>query len=297
MTPDDAQGQPEPTQSAETPAAEATQSQTAEGTKDAEAEFSPDEIPEANRGRLLKWADKIKAEYHRQEITRAGNWIANLPPEDRERIKKDPFALRKLEAQLEEARRSSGGNVGVRPAETRQTEASPNDGIEDEAAEILRDQGIHDDGSNDYKTLKKLEMARLRKVYARVEKVLEQKSESIANKATEKLTDNQIREQFLTVSNSEEWNHPEKGEEFQIAFRGLLSHYAASGKKMTPLAISEEAKKRVFKEAPPPPPKPKPSFGDKSNGKVGASAGADALEKFIQDNRAKGVDLESARWG
>lgn len=298
MAPDDAQGAgEEPQEQAITPpTAEPAGHQTAEGaTLEAGTDWSPDSLPETDRDKFSKWADKAKAEYHRQEITRAGNWIANLPPEDRERIKKDPYALRRLESQLEEARRAAVGQAGVQAPKAPTSTESADDGLEKEADDLLREQGFYPDQEG-YDRLVKLEVSRLRRIEKRMLKAIEGRVDSVAERASAKLTKDELNRQFIEVGNSEEWNDPQKGDDFQIIFRGLVSSAHAKGIPVNPQKLALEAKRRVFPVAAAPAAKPKASFGDKSNGKVGASVNADPLEDWINQHRAKGVDVDNANF-
>jgi len=294
MTPDDAQVQPEVTESAVvTPAPEPTLEQTAtEGTTEAAAEWTPDSLPRDDQGRFSKWAEKAKAEFHRQEITRAGNWIANLPPEDRERIKKDPLLLRRMEAQLEEARRAADAKYVAGPTNGTQKPQPEVDDAESDAREFLSSEGWtgEEDG---YKAMLRHETARIKFLDKRSARRTpafdpEKATDDIAGRLSQK----QFHSKLLSVKESSEWNDETlKGATFQGEFKRRGDRLLAEGKTFDPEKLASEVRDVVFPtSAVASRPKPKPSFGDQSSGKVSASAESDPLDEYNKRLRASGRD-------
>lgn len=277
------------------PAPEQTAQEAAPETQD---EFNPDSLPALERDRLRKWADRHAESFHRDQLHKLGNDLQRLPPEDRKRLRENPHLLREYEARISELQRLAGGQAGVQP-QTRQPETKTSDGLEQEAEAILLEQGITPETTDVYDKLKKLELTRLRKIESRISKLIESREEALVSKASEKLTEKDLRQQDQDARASEEWNHsdPIKSAAFEGAYYRAFQRAQQEGRKITPKQAYDEAKKIVFPVSVAAPSKPKQSFGDKSNGKVGASAGTDPLESFIQENRAKGIDLDNARWG
>lgn len=300
MTPDDAQGDPESQKSAETPASEATTSQTAEGTHEVEAEFSPDELPEEKRAKLLKWVDKAKAEYHRQEVTKAGNSLIKVPPKSKDRLRANPNALDELEAENAALKRVlvSGGNVGqANGVSVTKEEPKPNvDTSEQDAKEFLEELGWAPDDEN-YKAMlrnKTLEFRFMKKKGfvnrpsappPDIDKVVEEKltAKEQARVGAE------AERHWAEIKASPEYNHPQKGFEFRGRLMAKLEEARESGTlgSSTMKEVAESVRAEMYPAATP---RAKVSMGEGSSGKVAASAGSDPWAAVREACKANGED-------
>lgn len=291
MTPDDAQVQPEsetlaPDQT--TPAAPATQEQTADGTTEAEPEWNPDSLPRDAQGRFSKWFEREKATYLRQEQTRNGNKLMGVPDPDKEKLRRDPLYIQRIESQLEEARR----HVGASSVQQQVSQAKPEvDDAEVEAQEFLRSQG-YTGKEEGYEGILAYEVAREKRTQARIAKAIEKAkpdSKALAETVRKEDRDAVWREEFSEVVKSNEWNDPEKGETFEGKFWRKVREIGKTRRWVPPSVLVAEIKAEMT-PTPKPVSKPRPQMGESPSGRAGAPAETDHFKSFDEAARAAGVD-------
>ena len=308
MTPNDAHGDPEPQKSAETPASETTISQTAEGTTNADAEFNPDELPEEKRKKLLAWVDKGKAEYHRQEITKAGNSLVKVPQKAKDRLRANPNALDELEQENAALKRVlvTGGNVGQAGESVTPKKEEPKpevDTSEADAKEFLEELGWTDndpdpDAQKQYRAMlrnKTLELRFLKKKgYAKGQQA---PAPDIDKVVDEKLTakekakrDAEANRHWSDIKASPEYTHPHKGFEFRGRLMAKMEELRENGNPsdLTLKDLADSVRTEMFPATSSA--RTKVSMGEGSSAKVAASAGSDPWGPVREACKAEGID-------
>jgi hypothetical protein len=300
MTPDDAQGTPETRESAVTPAPESTQSQTAEGTKEAAEEFNPDELPEDKRARLLKWADTRAAHYHRQEITKAGNKLIRVPDEIKEKLRQDPDYVTKLEQERDAFRRAAltgGGGSANGKSVVEEKKPEDTDTSEQDAKEFLQEAGWTQ-ADEDYPRLLRAKTLEFKFIAKKFKGRAPAPSVDVEKVVSEKLTANEkarrdaeATRHWQAIQASPEYNHPEKGFEFRGRLAAKMEELQANGNiaDYTLKDIADLVKQEMSPKAAA---RAKVSMGESSSGKVAASAGSDPWANFKAECKAQGIRPE-----
>lgn len=244
--------------------------------------WTPDALPETERERARKWAEAEAEKYHLRKVGEQGGWMRDMPGASREKVKRDPLYIDRLEAQLDELRKVAGGG-GVAPK--RETEVKP-DRVEGRAAK-LKEKFKLADGDADL----------VREVLKEaVEVAREELSDPIVEKTVGHIQQQTLNEKFNAIQASPEWQDmTEKGEELRERFLGRLQLNRDSNRREDPTVVYESLKARLFgRPSNPSPahPKPKPSMGDTPSGALKPPAGgnATALQQYEEKLRASGVD-------
>ncbi len=278
------------------PATDPNQSQTvaASDGPETEQEFSPETLPEKERDRLTKWAEKNAQEFHRKRMNEVGNSLANVPAEHRQALRQRPQLISEMQAEMEALRRAltsgGGGKAAVEP-----TEPDTSD-YEKDARDILKEAGLTGEEPG-YATVLRMKAAELKIIDRKLSKY---NPERLAEDVQERLTEREVSRQIQEVINSPEFTDTERGEDFEIAFRGMISRAHSLKQPVKPLEFAAKLKAKMWPEAAPATnhtakttQKVRASLGDTSNGKVSASSAADPLEQFNERLRKQGGDPRS----
>lgn len=275
------------------PAAEAAPALTA-STQEA-AEFTPEALPEKERGKLLKWADNYAAEVHRKRLGEIGQSVARVPEEYRNKLRQNPNLVAELEAEAAALRRAlaGGGGAGVNGQAKPEEEK---DDIEADVKAFLGEQGYT--GSEDgYQNLLRYEVSRWKRQEARVQK--RTKAPDLDKVVDEKLTKRQaedfnkkVASQFARIQESPEFLNPDKGALVEGLLHRKVRENAQQGTGKMPEEIFEEVKREVFGAPKPAAKAAKLSMGETSSGKVAATAGSDPFAPLHAELKAQGIDPE-----
>lgn len=266
--------------------------QTAEGGRTEEADFSPDALPAKERARLLKWADGYSAEAHRKKLGEAGSSVARVKPQTRQRLSEQPSLVEDLEAENEALRRAlRGGSVGPVGGAVQETKQEEKDDIERDVRGMLESQG-YKPGDEGYDNLLRYEVKRLNLAEERLAR--KQKAspppdeEVLLKKLSARQFEQTVAAQFEEIKASPEWNHPEKGAEFEGRLRRKIEQRLAEGKPAMPAKLADEVRAEMYPSKTPA--RGKVSMGDNSSGKVTTTVNSDPWAAFNAEMRAKGKD-------
>lgn len=242
-------------------------------------EWSPETLPETDRARAKAWADREAEKFHLRKMGERGADLRPLAPETREKLKRDPAYVERLEAQLEESRRMTGG-VNVPKQETQGPDEF------DAVTKELQDEFNLDDANT------KLSRRIVEKAVRLAEKKL---AEPLGKQATEAVSAASLKRQFDAVASSPEWqDETEKGQEFRERFLGKMQMNRQTGQVQDPETVHRELKAKLYptQTAAPTPARAKPSMGDSPSGglKPPAPVAADSVEAWDNKLRQKGVD-------
>lgn len=247
--------------------------------KDSPAPWSPDALPETDRERAKAWAAEEAKKFHLTEVGKNGGWMRDMPDEVRQKLKRDPLYVTRLEAQLEESRKVTGG------AGAPKQEVQGPDEIDQVTSELQKEFNL-DDANTQLS----------RRIVEKTLKMAEKKlAEPLIKGTREAITSEGLKEKFDFISASPEWqDETEKGQDFRERFLGRMQVNRQSGKPQDPVKVYEDLKARMFPTptATPSQPKAKPSMGDAPSGglKPPAPQSADAVAEWDKKLREKGVD-------
>jgi hypothetical protein len=285
----------EPKENPPTPT-QKTESETGQEARQEESpqEWTPDAIPEKDRPSFHRWRDKHDQEFLRKQSNRTGNALQRLRPETRERLLAEPESIDREREELAALRRivaDGRNNVGSYDGNDSSGRRQEPDDLETDAKSVLAELGWKP-GDEGYDLLLRNQKATLKTAEERILRKIEKRlnPESITRQAAAKVKEESIQEQIQAVMSGPEWNDPDKGEEFQIDFKGRVQHYANSSRKVTVAQIAQESRDRVYGAAQKNAARaPRPAPGDTSSGKAPPPVSPDPLEAFFKEAHAKGL--------
>lgn len=256
--------------------------ESAAEAKEAEVAWTPESLLPDVRAKAKAFIAAEAERYHLGKVGEHGGWMRDMPSESREKIKRDPFYVDRLETQLVELRQMVGG-AGV----SGKGGQAP-DQLDVITSELQAEFGLDEINS-------KLSRRIIEKA---VKEAQRQLSGPLVERTKGEIRGETLNEKFAIVQISPEWQDAsEQGQIFRERFLGRMAMRGDAGKREDPIAVFENLKSLMFGKSNGSPPalKPKLSMGDAPTGglKPPVNAPADAVERFNTALRANGSDPRS----